>query len=162
MTLQARDNNLSDNFTLDEATHSDTANEQHLDNTPSYQVIQVMKQTALCMERVRAALGNLPIHVNSWYRSPQVNTAVGSKSTSQHIFGEAVDFTCSEFGMPASICKKLIELKELIRFDQLIMEGTWVHISFAISSGKPRYQVLSLLRNGSYAQGITDKQGHPL
>lgn len=153
---------LSDNFSLEEATYSNTANERGIDNTPSSQVVEVMKQTAFCMERVRAALGNLPLHINSWYRSPSLNAAVGSKSTSQHILGEAVDFICPEFGAPISICKKLITLSELIRFDQLIMEGTWVHISFAISTGKPRNQVLSLLRSGSYSLGLTDKQGHPL
>lgn len=153
---------LSDHFSLQEATFSETAHAHNLNNIPSDHTVQVMKQTAFCMERVRAALGNLPLHINSWYRSPEVNTAVGSKSTSQHITGEAVDFTCAEFGTPVSICKKLIELKDLIRFDQIIMEGTWVHISFAISTGKPRSQVLSLLRNGSYSIGITDKQGHPL
>lgn len=157
-----KDNHLSDHFTIAEATFSDTANRNKLDNTPSNYTLQIMKQTAFCMERVRAALGNLPLHINSWYRSPEVNEAVGSKDSSQHIKGEAVDFVCPDFGTPVAIAKKLIELKDLIRFDQLIMEGTWIHISFPISTGKPRGQVLSLLRNGTYSQGITDKQGHPL
>lgn len=153
---------LSDHFTLAEAIYSDTAKAKQLSNIPSETLVQIMKQTAFCMERVRAALDNKPIHINSWYRSSEVNAAVGSKSTSQHIKGEAVDFTCAEFGTPLAICKKLIELKELIRFDQLIMEGTWVHISFAISTSVPRGQVLSLLRSGGYSAGLTDKQGHPL
>jgi len=162
MTLQAKDDYLSEHFTLSEAIYSDAAIAHNLNNTPAYSNIQIMKQAAFCLERVRAALGNKPIHINSWYRSPEVNTAVGSKFTSQHIIGEAIDFICPEFGTPVAICKKLIELKDLIRFDQLILEGTWVHISFAISSGKPRNQVLSLLRSGGYATGLTDKQGHPL
>jgi hypothetical protein len=153
---------LSDHFTLAEATYSSVAQFKHLVNVPSSHTVQVMKQTAFCMERVRAALGNLPLHINSWYRSPEVNTAVGSKSTSQHILGEAVDFICPEFGSPVDICKKLIELKDLIRYDQLIFEHTWVHISFAITSGKARGQVLSLLSSGGYATGITDKLGKPL
>jgi len=153
---------LSDHFSLQEAIHSDTAIAKGLDNTPHDSVVLVMEKAAAGMERVRAALGNHGITVNSWYRSPAVNKAVGGTNSSQHIAGEAIDFTCAAFGAPVSICKKLIELKDLIRYDQLIMEGTWVHISFAISTGKPRYQVLSLLRNGNYAQGITDKQGHPL
>lgn len=154
--------NLSDHFSFEEATHSDTAIAHNLNNTPQPTTLQVMKQTAFCMERVRAALGNKPLHINSWYRSPEVNKVVGGVEHSQHAVGEAVDFICPEFGSPVSIAKKLLELKDLIRFDQLIMEGNWVHISFAISTGKPRNQVLSLLRNGSYSQGITDKQGHPL
>lgn len=153
---------LSEHFTLAEVTASDTATAQGINNTLPDQLIFTVDKVATAMERVRAALGNNPIHINSWYRSPALNKAVGSKPSSQHIAGEAVDFICPDFGGPASICKKLIELKDLIRFDQLIMEGTWVHISFAISTGKPRNQVLSLLRNGNYAQGLTDKQGHPL
>jgi hypothetical protein len=153
---------LSDHFTLPEAVYSTTAKLQHLNNVPSASTVQTMKQTAFCMERVRAALGNLPLHINSWYRSPEVNAAVGSKSTSQHILGEAVDFICPEFGSCVDICKKLIELKDLIRYDQLILEHTWVHISFAILSTKPRGQVLSLLATGAYSIGLTDKQGHPL
>jgi hypothetical protein len=153
---------LSQHFSLAEAEHSDTAIANGITNCMPEAAILIAEKTALGMERVRAALGNKPIQINSWYRSTELNAAIGSKPTSQHILGEAVDFTCPAFGAPVSICKKLVELKDLIRYDQLIMEGTWVHISFAISTGKPRYQVLSLLRNGTYALGITDKQGHPL
>jgi len=92
-----------------------------------------MEKTAAHMERVRAALGNKSIHVNSFYRSPAVNAAVGSKSTSQHLLGEAVDFICPAFGTPVEICRKLIELHDLIRFDQLILEHSWVHISFTVT-----------------------------
>lgn len=153
---------LSDHFTLAEATYSSTANIKELDNTPGINTIEVMKRSAMCMERVRAVLGNVPLHINSWYRSPEVNAAVGSKVTSQHIRGEAVDFICPAFGTPFDICKKLIEMKDLIRFDQLILEHSWVHISFGITSGTNRSQVLSLLATGSYAAGLTDKQGNPL
>lgn len=153
---------LSDHFTLEEATYSSTANLKGLDNTPSAFIIQVMKQSAFCLERVRAALGNVPMHINSWYRSSEVNAAVGSKTTSQHPRGEAIDFICPAFGTPVEICKKLIELKDLVRYDQLILEHSWVHISFAISTGNNRNQVLSLLASGGYASGLTDKQGHPL
>lgn len=153
---------LSDHFSLAEATVSATAAAHTIENIPSSHTIQVMKQAAFCLERVRAALGNLPLHVNSWYRCDDLNEVLGSKPTSQHLKGEAIDFVCPEFGAPVSVCKKLVELKDLIRFDQLILEGTWVHISFAISTGKPRGEVLSLLRNNSYTTGLTDKQGHPL
>lgn len=153
---------LSDHFSLQEAIHSDTAIAQNLDNTPSQAIIQVMMQASFRMEKIRAALNNKAITINSWYRAPEVNAAVGSKPTSQHLKGEAIDFVCPTFGAPISICKKLIELKDLIRFDQLILEHTWVHISFAISTGKPRYQVLSLLRSGGYSTGLTDRQGHSL
>lgn len=153
---------LSEHFTIAEAVYSDKAIELGIKNNPSKDVLWVMEKTANSMERVRAALGNNSIKVNSFYRSPAVNAAVGSKSTSQHLLGEAVDFICPAFGTPVEICRKLISLHELIRFDQLILEHSWVHISFAIASGANRNQVISLLSTGGYANGLTDKNGAKL
>lgn len=153
---------LSEHFSIAEAIHSDKAIALSLDNTPSRDILWVMEKTANCMERVRAALGNNSIHVNSFYRSPAVNAAVGSKSTSQHLRGEAVDFICPTFGTPVEICRKLIEFNELIRFDQLILEHTWVHISFAVAPRANKGQVISLLSTGGYANGLTDTRGNKL
>lgn len=151
---------LTEHFSWKEVVHSDTAIAHGIDNTPPDILELVLEHTADCMERVRAALNNNPIDVSSWYRSLQVNPLVGSNNlTSQHPRGEAVDFTCSTFGTPFAICKQLIALHELIRFDQLILEHSWVHISFTLSGTKPRNQVLSLLETGGYAQGLTDKKG---
>lgn len=114
------------------------------------------------MERVRAIL-NSPIHVDSWYRCLQLNRALKSKDTSQHLKGEAVDFICPEFGSPFEICVKILHYPELIIFDQLILEHTWVHISFnADPTTQPRKQVLSLLQDGGYSLGLTDPNGRPL
>lgn len=153
---------LSEHFTIAEAVYSNTAIELGLDNNPSRDILWVMEKTATAMERVRAALGNNSIHVNSFYRGPKVNAAVGSKSTSQHLLGEAVDFICPAFGTPVEICRKLISLHELIRYDQLILEHTWVHISFAIAPSANRGQVISLLSTGGYANGLTDTKGNKL
>ena len=153
---------LSDHFSLAEAVMSNTADRMHIDNTPDAVTITIMELTATGMERVRALLGNKPILISSWYRSLQLNRALNSKDTSQHPKGEAIDFICPGFGSPLDICKKIITNKDLIRYDQLILEHTWVHISFAISTGKPKAQVLSLLATGGYASGLTDKKGNPL
>lgn len=150
---------LSNNFSLAEAIASETAERNGIDNTPPTDILVVMNKTAIGMERVRAMLGNKSIHTNSWYRCHDLNLAVGSKDTSQHPKGEAVDFICPLYGSPLDICKLLIANQSLIRFDQLILEHTWVHISFAIVNGNPRNQVLSLLSSGHYAPGLTDKNG---
>lgn len=150
---------LSDNFSYAEAIASETASRKDIDNTPSSEVLEVMKKAAIGMERVRATLNNNSIHINSWNRNLPLNRAIGSKDTSQHPKGEAIDFICPLFGNPLDICKMLITHTDLIRFDQLILEHTWVHISFAILSGKPRNQVLSLLSSGQYSLGLTDKNG---
>lgn len=147
---------LSPYFTLEEAIQSDTALRLNIDNTPDAGTIIIMKTAALGMERVRAVL-NAPVNVNSWYRCPHLNTVVGSFNTSQHLKGEAIDFR--SLLSPLEICRKLIENVDTINYDQLILEHTWVHISFAILTGKPRHQVLSLLANKKYAQGLTDING---
>jgi zinc D-Ala-D-Ala carboxypeptidase len=150
---------LSANFTVNESILSATAIKLCIDNYPSMEVMAVLKKTAESMERVRTVLTNKPISVSSWYRCPELNAAIGSKSTSQHMKGEAVDFTCGSFGNPVRVCKALIEAKEYVQFDQLILEHNWIHISFAILSGKPRGQVLSLVKGGRFQSGLVDLHG---
>lgn len=150
---------LSDHFSLEEATISGTAARLGIDNTPTAVQQNVMFRAAIKLEKVRSLLGDTPLHIDSWYRSQKLNAAVGGVPSSQHTYGEAIDFICPFFGTPASICKKIVENQDLIGYDQLILEHTWVHISFAILSGKPRGQVLSLLSGGGYVVGLTDAKG---
>ena len=104
-----------------------------------------------------------PINITSWIRVPELNLAIGSKPGSQHEKGEAVDFICPQFGSPLDICIALIKCKDLIGFDQLILEHTWVHISWnSTPNSVQRGQVLSLLSGGKYAVGLTDLNGKPL
>lgn len=151
---------LSPHFFLAEATRSNTAERLGIDNTPPTSIIATMKEAAKEMELIRSMLGT-PIQVNSWYRSLPLNRALKSKDTSQHVAGEAIDFVSPTFGTPRAICKFIMSHAGAIPFDQLILEHSWVHISFAIRSGQPRKQVLSLLANGHYAQGLTDASGKP-
>jgi hypothetical protein len=155
--------NLSDHFTLEEAIFSRTAAQNGIDNVcQSQMIINAATKTALKMEKVRALLGN-PVSVDSWIRCIALNRALGSKDTSQHIKGEAVDFTCFGFGSPLQICQKLLENREVIGWDQLILEHTWVHISWNSTPNLvQRGEVLSLLQGGGYAKGLTDKFGKPI
>jgi len=119
---------LSAHFTLEEATLSQTAARLGIDNDPTLDVVLNMKQAALGMELVRQLLGQ-PIHINSWFRCPELNKAVGSKPTSDHITGFAIDFTCPTFGTPEKIVREI--LKSNIDFKQVIYEfDSWVHIAF--------------------------------
>lgn len=154
--------NLSDHFTLAEAILSQTAQRQKIPNDPSQAIVDVMKRTAKGMERVRALLG-VPVTISSWYRSKDLNHAVGGVPNSQHISGEAVDFIAANYGTPVDVCRQIIKYPELIAFDQLILEHTWVHISFSSNPAvQNRKQVLSLLSSGHYANGLTDKEGVPI
>lgn len=154
---------LSPHFTLEEATFSQNASRLGIDNSvhpDELDIIHTLVNTATQLEIVRAIL-NCPININSWYRCPQLNNNTpGSSKTSQHMTGEAADFICPAFGSPLEICRVIIAHIDLIRFDQLIMEHTWVHISWSsIPQAKQRQEVLSLLSNGHYASGLTDRNG---
>jgi zinc D-Ala-D-Ala carboxypeptidase len=153
---------LSPHFTWAEVIHSSTALRLGIDNSMPLELESVVRNTAIGMEKIRSLLSE-PIDVDSWFRCLELNTALKSKPTSQHIKGEAVDFLCPDYGTPAEICKRLIKYQDFLNFDQLILEHTWVHVSFlAIPTVKGRHQVLSLLTSGDYAPGLTDAKGNPL
>jgi len=132
---------ITKNFSFKEMLRSNAADRLKLDNTPTQTAIDNLVHTCLGMERIRAALGDLPITVNSGYRSPAVNQAVGGSKNSQHMLGEACDFVCPAFGTPTSIALHLKDIIKIIGIDQLILEQTWVHVSF---SRNPRYSVLTI------------------
>jgi hypothetical protein len=120
---------LSTNFTLDEFTHSQTAARLNIDNDPPADIAANLKSLAYALEEVRTLLGGRPILISSAYRSPALNTAVGGSKRSQHVLGEAVDFTCPSFGTPDDIVKAL--QASAIPYHQCIREfGRWVHLSF--------------------------------
>jgi hypothetical protein len=140
---------LSRHFALEELTHSQTAARNGLDNTPSAQVKANLVHTAKGLEKIRALLGSRPLLISSGYRSPAVNALVGGSENSAHMTGYAVDFICPGFGSPLGICK-LLASQASFQFDQIIQEGTWVHISF-----DPRSRRQLLTKSGSgFTPGI--------
>jgi len=152
--------NLSDHFTLAEVNHSELASRNGIINEAPESMYSTLRKTAIGMEKVRATLNNLPITVSSWYRCLPLNRLLKSPDTSQHPKGEAVDFICPAFGTPLDICRAIIKNKEIVRFDQLVFEHTWVHISWnSDPSGKQKGEVLTLLPNVGYARGLTSPTG---
>ena len=142
--------NLSNNFTLEEATFSETAVRMNINNQPSVEQLENMKIAAEGMEKIRALLGK-PIRVNSWLRLPEVNVAVGGSKISSHMDGWAIDFTCAGFGDPYTVAKALKNSD--IQVDQCIHEfGRWVHVSFA---PQMRGQFLTIFKpDNKYKLGI--------
>lgn len=130
---------LSPHFTLEELTVSQTAARMGIDNTPPPAVVRALERTALGLELVRVRLA-APIIISSGYRSPALNACIGSKDTSQHLKGEAVDFSAPGFGSPRQIVDYLINSG--LEFDQMILEfNSWVHLSF-VQSGARRHALL--------------------
>ena len=120
---------LTPHFSLAELTFSATAQRRQIDNSPPPSVLRNLNQLAVGLEDVRAALDGLPLRINSGYRCPALNRAVGGARLSAHLSGHAADFVCPDFGSPLEIVRALAASD--IQFDKLIQEGTWVHISFA-------------------------------
>lgn len=142
---------LSEHFTLEEFTASDIALRKGIDNTPSADIVANLSELAVVLEKVRELLG-VPMHINSGYRSPKLNSAVGGSSTSAHMMGQAVDFIAPSFGTPKEIAIEIAASD--IAFDQLIQEGNWVHLGIR---GDMRRQILTANFSGgkaTYTQGI--------
>ena len=123
---------LTAHFSLDELTHTE---QRHLDNTCPPELMPELVETALMMERIRAALAaakghEVPILVSSAYRDAAVNAAVGGRPTSDHIEAKAVDFKAPAFGSPYEVSKFLARHMDALEIGQVIHEfGRWVHVS---------------------------------
>jgi len=146
---------LSEHFSLEEGTYSETAIRMHIDNQPNEQQLANMKTAAEKLEDVRNVTGAL--RVNSWLRLPDVNLAVGGSKVSSHMDGWAIDCS-STTHTPYELCQ--IVLKAGIKFDQMIHEyGRWMHISFA---PEMRQQSLTIYKpEGKYKIGIlTEAEYH--
>jgi hypothetical protein len=139
--------NLSNHFTLEELTHSEIGERKGLDNTPNATETANLVRTAALLEQVRELLGK-PIMINSAYRSKAVNDAVGSKDSSQHRIGCAVDIR-----IPGMTPKQVVEaiIASDIPYDQVIREfDSWTHISVpSTTTDKPRRQALIIDRQGT-------------
>lgn len=147
--------NLSEHFTLEEATYSETAVRMDIPNQPNEQQLENMKKAAAALEQLRAVSG--PLRINSWLRLPAVNVAVGGSKVSSHMDGWAIDVSSTKM-TPIELCRKVEELD--IKFDQMIHEfGRWMHISFA---PEMRQQKLTIFKpEGKYKPGIlTEAEYH--
>lgn len=136
---------LTAHFTLEELTVTD---HREFDNVPNETEKANLMRLAEFLELVKEQLGNKPIMVNSAFRSEAVNTACGSKNTSQHRVGCAADIRVPS--MTPDQVVQAIRASDL-EYDQLIREfDRWTHISIPNSPNmKPRKQVLIIDRAGT-------------
>lgn len=157
---------LTEHFSLEELTGSDTALRMGIDNTPGEDITVNLSVAANGMEKVREVLG-FPVHVTCAYRCEILEKVLAKNdyiawcsrhgkavcdaawgeyfARKAHPKGFAVDFVCPQFGAPQEVVDAIV--KSGIKYDQVIMEGTWVHISFA-----PEMRGIYLL--ASFANGV--------
>ncbi|MEX3690592.1 D-Ala-D-Ala carboxypeptidase family metallohydrolase [Paraburkholderia sp. BR14263] len=148
---------LTPNFTVEELSISETATRHGISNDPGPAELANLLRLAVTLEDVRTLLGDRPVIVTSGFRAPGVNRLVGGAANSDHPRGLAADFICPGFGSPLQICAT-IEKSRAIEFDQLIFEGTWVHLSVPAQGRQARQQVLTAYFG---AKGTTYLKGLP-
>ena len=138
---------LTEHFTLEELTVSPTAKKLGLPNTPTAEHIENMKYCCeKILEPVRTHFGK-PVQVNSSYRAPAVNKAVGGSKTSQHVNGQAIDFE-----IPGIDNKTVADwVADNLEFDQVILEfytagdknSGWVHASIKKEGGNRKQRLIA-------------------
>lgn len=151
---------LTNNFSLHEMIKSETAIRRDMDNTPHSDEV-VHNLTVLCeqvLQPLRDVYG-VGIKVNSGYRSPDVNAAVGGSRTSDHCKGQAADIE-----IPGVANADLAQyIADNFNFTQLILEfytqgvpdSGWVHVSY--DSNNLKKQVMTAVRQSGktvYLQGL--------
>ena len=125
---------ISKHISDKEGRHSNTAIRRGIDNIPNDEQLANMKVLAeKVFEPLRSWVGG-PIKINSFFRSVELNKAIGGSSRSQHCKGQAVDLD-DTFGHKTN-AEMYNYLNENLDFDQIIWEfgddsnPAWVHISY--------------------------------
>ena len=127
---------LSKNFTYEEFIRSCTAERMGIDNRPQTKeeekkVIENLRNLCLeILQPLRDYVG-APVHINSGYRCPELNEAVGGVKNSQHCRGEACDIRIAS---PKQGREWAAWIEDNCRFDQMLLErnkngGVWLHVS---------------------------------
>ena len=150
---------LSDHFSLFEFTRSQTASRLGINNNPPEQVKKRLKTLAnAVLEPVRSHFGK-PVRISSGYRCLALNEAIGSKSNSQHIRGEAADFEIP--GVPN--LEVALWVSKNLQYDQVIWEygslkdpaAGWIHCSYKTEGN--RNIVLTVMDNTT-TQGLPEEK----
>ena len=134
-----------------EGVYSITATRRGIDNTPDKEHLDNMKLLAeKIFEPLRKWVGG-PIRINSFYRGPELNKAIGGSSKSQHCKGQAMDI--DDTGCHKTNAEMYAWIKDNVDFDQMIWEfgddenPNWVHVSY-VSPGENRNRCLKAYKKG--------------
>ncbi len=125
---------ISKHISYKEGVYSRTAMRRGIKNNPNAEQMENMITIAEeVFEPLRMWVGG-PIKINSFFRSPELNKAIGGSSKSQHCLGQAMDIDDTFGKMSNADMYEFI--KENLDFDQMIWEfgdddnPDWVHVSY--------------------------------
>ena len=140
---------ISEHISYKEGVRSNTATRRGIDNTPNAEQLENMELVAEeVFEPLRAYVGG-PIKINSFFRCPELNKAIGGSSKSQHCKGQAMDID-DTFGRMTN-AEMYHWIKDYLDFDQMIWEfgdddnPDWVHVSY-VSPEENRNRCLKAYR----------------
>jgi zinc D-Ala-D-Ala carboxypeptidase len=148
--------NISEHISMKEALRSNTAERLGINNMPDNDTLITMQITAQHIFEPLRNHFNEPIYISSFYRSPELNKAIGGSTSSQHCIGEAIDI--DDVYSKASNVDFFNYIKDKLEFDQLIWEfgddenPAWVHVSYAL--GKNRMRILKAIKENGRTKYI--------
>ena len=128
---------LSEHFTLGEMCKTN----EKLKNVPNEEQVNNLKRLCKWLEKLRKRWNDLygegddPIIINSGFRSPEVNRAVGGATSSNHLTGCAVDIRCIGMEQALRYASILLDISDMSRedFDELLIEQkkgvVWIHFA---------------------------------
>ena len=141
---------ISKHISYKEGTNSVTAIRRGIDNTPNDEQLDNMVLLAeKVFEPLRVWVGG-PIKINSFFRCPQLNKAIGGSTKSQHCHGQAIDID-DTYGKVAN-SEMYNYIKKNLDFDQMIWEfgdddnPAWVHVSY-VSEDENRRRCLKAFKD---------------
>ena len=138
--------NLSEHFGLAELCKTNTG----IENVPNEEQVNNLRRVCQWLEQLRRRWNNLygdgddPIIINSGFRSPEVNKAVGGVPTSNHLTGCAVDIRCIGMEQALRYAAILLDISDLNNedFDELLIEQkahvVWIHFAVRHSGNRRR------------------------
>ena len=133
---------LSANFALEEFTVSQSALRLGIDNTPPVVAVEELRELcALLLEPARTVLG-VRLHIDSGFRSPELNAKIGGAIDSAHMYGRAADVI--PIGLDLAQAFDTLRSNTDLPFDQIIFEcRAWIHLAIAPVGVEPRRQALT-------------------
>ncbi len=141
-----KETKLSEHMTLAELCKTRTG----IENVPNEAQVENLKRLCQWLEQLRRRWNNLygegddPIIINSGFRSPEVNKAVGGVATSNHLTGCAVDIRCIGMEQALRYASILLDISDLNNedFDELLIEQkahvVWIHFAVRPSGNRRR------------------------
>jgi len=149
---------ISEHISLKEGIKSHTATRLGIDNSPSeLDLIRMQTVAEKVFEPLREWVGG-PIAINSFYRSPKLNSAIGGSKSSQHCIGCALDLD-DNYGYKTN-AEMFDYIKNNLDYDQMIWEfGTdenpnWVHVSYVSEDTNRRRLLKASKINGKTTYSV--------